>query len=60
MSTESPQFFTSHVATLVLLESLIAMVLRRIGYDAQKRIESVGAINQSLGEYWQEYNTRAI
>ncbi len=52
VSTESPQFFTSHVATLVLLESLIAMVLRRTGHDAQRRIESVGETNQSLGVYW--------
>lgn len=55
VSTESPQFFTSHVATLVLLESLIAMVLRRSGHDAQKRIESVGLVNESLGEYWRGY-----
>jgi DNA-binding MurR/RpiR family transcriptional regulator len=56
VSTESPHFFTSHVATLVLLESLIAMVLRRAGKKAQKRIKSVEKINQSLGEFWPTNN----
>ncbi len=53
VSTESPQFFTSHAATLVLLESLIAMVLRRSEHSAQKRIDSVEQTNHELGEYWQ-------
>jgi len=50
--TESPQFFTSHVATLVLLESLIGMVIRRSGDEAQQQIQAVSQANQLLGEYW--------
>lgn len=52
VSTESPQFFTSHVATLVLLESLVGMVIRRSGDEAQQYISSVAQTNQLLGEYW--------
>ena len=60
VSTDSPQFFTSHVATLVLLESLIGMVIRRSGDEAQQHIKSVAQTNQSLGEYWQGHNAKVI
>jgi len=50
-ATDSPQFFSSYAATLVLLESLMAMVIRRGGEDVQKRIEQVEALNHKTGEY---------
>jgi len=50
-ATESPQFFSSYAATVVLLESLIAMVVRRGGDKVQARIEQVEALNHEAGEY---------
>lgn len=51
--TESPQFFSSYVATLVLLESLMGMVIRRAGKESGRRLKAVEANNHRLGEYWQ-------
>jgi len=54
VSTESPQFFTSHVAALVLLETLMGMVVKSRGADAQRRIAEVERQNHRLGEYWED------
>ena len=51
--TESPNFFSSHAATIVLLESLIGMVVRRSGKKAQARIAVVENANREQGEYWE-------
>lgn len=53
LTTDSPQFFPSHVAALVLLESLMGMVVREIGKTAQRRIAATERQNHMLGEYWQ-------
>jgi len=53
VSTESPNFFPSHAATLVLFEALIGMVVRRSGKSAQARIATIEHVNRSHGEYWQ-------
>lgn len=50
--TDSPQFFPSHVATLVLLEALMGMAIRRAGSDAERRISDVEEFHDRLGEYW--------
>ncbi|MGO1119976.1 MurR/RpiR family transcriptional regulator [Rhodovibrionaceae bacterium A322] len=50
VSTESPQFYASYVATVVMLESLMGMVLRRSGPEAQKRIEKIEQANMERGE----------
>jgi len=50
--TESPQFFSSYVATLVLLEALMGMVIRRAGTQAAQRLKEVERNNHRLGEYW--------
>ncbi|MEP4879872.1 MAG: MurR/RpiR family transcriptional regulator [Tateyamaria sp.] len=50
--TESPQFFSSYVVTLVLIETLIAMIVAASGADATAAIQRVEAKNQQLGEYW--------
>ncbi len=50
--TESPQFFSSHVATLVLIESLMGMTIARGGQAASKRIAAVEQANQALDCYW--------
>ncbi len=54
VSTDSPQFFPSHVAALVLLEALMGMVVRETGAAAQQRIAAVEEENYVLGEYWQD------
>jgi DNA-binding MurR/RpiR family transcriptional regulator len=51
--TDSPQFFSSYIATLLLLESLMGMVIRRSGQQVQKRLTEVETNNHRLGEYWQ-------
>jgi DNA-binding MurR/RpiR family transcriptional regulator len=50
--TDSPQFFSSYVVTLVLIETLIAMIVAASEADATAEIQRVEAKNQELGEYW--------
>ncbi|KNG94442.1 hypothetical protein ATO11_07880 [Pseudaestuariivita atlantica] len=50
--TDSPQFFSSYVVTLVLIETLIAMIVAASEADATAAIKKVEAKNQELGEYW--------
>ena len=54
VGTESPQFFPSHVSMLVVLETLVDMVIRKGGTEAQKHIAAVERQNHILNEYWQE------
>lgn len=50
--TDSPQFFSSYVATLVLLESLMGMVIQRSGHESGARVREVEMNNHRVGEYW--------
>ena len=50
--TESPQFFSSYVATLVLIETLVGMLVVRAGVEARARIREVEARNHLHGEFW--------
>ena len=52
VATDSPNFFPSHAATVVLLETLIGMVVRRSGKPAQRRIGATESANRENGEYW--------
>ena len=52
VETESPQFFPSHVAPLVLIEGLMGMVVRRVGKQAADRIRSTELTAHELQEYW--------
>lgn len=52
--TESPQFFSSYVVTLVLIETLIAMIVAASEAQATAAIDMVETINHDLGEYWTE------
>lgn len=52
VETESPQFFPSHVAPLVLIEGLMGMVVRRAGKQAAARIRSSESTGHELQEYW--------
>jgi DNA-binding MurR/RpiR family transcriptional regulator len=52
VSTETPLFFTSHAATLVLIESIIGSVVASGGEVVRQRIASIEAINQQTDEYY--------
>ncbi|MEM8811802.1 MAG: SIS domain-containing protein, partial [Pseudomonadota bacterium] len=49
--TDSPHFFASAVPSLVLIETLLSMVVRRSGAKAQERIAAVERENHRSGEY---------
>ncbi len=50
--SDSPQFFSSYVATLVLIETIVAMIVAASEADATAAIRRVEAQNHQLGEYW--------
>ncbi len=50
LHTDSPQFFSSYAATIVLIETMIGMLVARAGPVAQKRISDVEARNHQLDE----------
>ena len=52
VKTDSPQFYPSHVALLVLIEGLMGMVVRRAGKQAAARIRSTESTAYEMGEYW--------
>ncbi len=56
VNTESPQFFSSHVATLVLIESLVGMAVARGGKASRDRIAAVEQGCREMGEYWSAGN----
>ena len=53
VSTETPLFFTSHAATLVLIESIIGSVVANGGAGVRQRIASIEAVNQQTDVYYQ-------
>lgn len=54
ISTDSPQFFPSHVAATVLIEALVGMVVKEKGAEAQQRIASTERRSHELREYWRD------
>ncbi len=52
--TDSPQFFSSYVATVALIETLTGLVVARAGAPARDRIARVEAANRALGAYWED------
>ncbi|EAQ13169.1 RpiR family transcriptional regulator [Maritimibacter alkaliphilus HTCC2654] len=48
--TESPNFFSSYVATMFFVETLMAMIAQRAGPTATERIADVETANRALGE----------
>ncbi len=52
VASDSPQFFSSYAATLVLMETLIAMLVAQSQTDASLRIRNVEQSNRELGEFW--------
>lgn len=51
--SDSPQFFSSYVASLVLIETLIGMLVSRAGPQAKTRIEEIETSNRRYGEFWE-------
>ncbi|TQV69518.1 MurR/RpiR family transcriptional regulator [Aliiroseovarius halocynthiae] len=54
VSTESPQFYSSYVSTIFLIEAIVGMVVGRSGVAAQDRIAEVELHNRQLAEVWSE------
>ena len=54
VASDSPQFFSSYAATLVLMEGLIATLIARSPDDLTERIAGVDAGNRKLGEFWSD------
>lgn len=50
--TESPHFYSSFAATIVLVETIIGMIVSRSGSSARAQIAQVEDINRRLGEVW--------
>ncbi|MEM9551122.1 MAG: MurR/RpiR family transcriptional regulator [Pseudomonadota bacterium] len=51
--TESPQFFSSYAATLVLIEAMVSQLLARAGSDAEDMIRGAEKQIHGLGETWE-------
>ncbi|MCV2882699.1 MurR/RpiR family transcriptional regulator [Actibacterium sp. XHP0104] len=56
LPSDSPQFFSSYAATLVLLETIVGMLVARSGPEAKARIEDVVARSTQLEEFWAPQN----
>jgi DNA-binding MurR/RpiR family transcriptional regulator len=54
IGTDSPNFFPSHVPTLLVLETLVDMVIRERGVQALQHIAAVERQNHKLNEYWRD------
>ncbi len=52
--SDSPQFFSSYAATLVLMEGIIAMLVSRSKGGTGERIRDVETRNKALGEFWSD------
>ena len=50
--TESPQFFSSYTATLVLIETIVSLLLARSGSEAEEMIREAEHQIHRLGETW--------
>ncbi len=50
--TQSPHFFSSYAATLVLCETIIGMLTSRAGPSARRHIADVENRNRQLGAVW--------
>ncbi|TCS66226.1 RpiR family transcriptional regulator [Primorskyibacter sedentarius] len=50
--TNSPNYFSSYVATLALLEAMIAMLVANSDCDVAAIVKDVEMQNRNLGEFW--------
>lgn len=54
VSTDSPQFFTSMVSVVALLETIMAFVIADADADVIANIEQFHRLRHDLGVYWRE------
>lgn len=52
--SDSPHFFSSYVATLALMETLVAMLVAQSEDDVSEKIRQVEERNKRLGDFWAE------
>lgn len=50
--TETPNFFSSYAATLLLVEVMVGMIVARAGTEASSRIATIEENNRRLQEVW--------
>ena len=55
--TDSPQFFSSYAATVIVIETIIGMLVMRGGNVVRERIAAVEESNRQIGEYWSDNNS---
>lgn len=58
VGTDSPQFFPSHVTSMLVFETLLDMVIREKGAKALEHIAAVERQNHKLNEYWRDTPAR--
>lgn len=51
---DSPQFYSSYVAMLTLIETIMGMVISRSDVETPKQIEAIVENKFRLGQYWQD------
>jgi len=54
VSERSPLFFPSYVVAALVIETLVGMVVREKGDEAQRRIVETARRCRDLGEYWRD------
>ena len=54
LPNESPQYFESYVATVALIEALVAYLVSNGGQDMVRRIEQIEATRETFAEYWSD------
>lgn len=50
--SETANFFSSYAATLVLIETMMSMLIAKVGPDAEDRIKATEEQTRKLGESW--------
>lgn len=52
--TESANFFSSYVATLVVIETIMGLLVAKAGPEAEARIRATEERTRRLGENWRD------
>ncbi|MGI9364790.1 MAG: MurR/RpiR family transcriptional regulator, partial [Rhizobiaceae bacterium] len=52
--SKSPQYFSSYVATTILIEALVAHLVSQSGEEVVKRIANTEATRDVFSDYWSE------
>jgi len=53
-ASESPQFFPSYVSSMLIIEALTGMLIRRAGNGATARVKRIEETRREIGEFWME------